>query len=99
MSSRVIFPREQKPEGKGHLLESVKTFTDAHSSFGKSEIPRDRIRSNPVPAPRPTSKFVERKYPTPKFSPRPFPTPRTCFLCNRPGHVARNCMVGLVSRN
>ena len=70
-----VFLGEHKPEGKGELLELVKTFTDAHSSFGKIEIPKDRIRSNRVPAPRPASKFEDRKYPTPKFSPQPFPIP------------------------
>ena len=50
-----IFMEEHKYEGKGELLELVNTFTDAHSSFGKREISRDRIRANPVPAPRPTS--------------------------------------------
>ena len=63
-----IFTREHKPQGKGELLDLVKTFTEAHSSFGKREIPRDQIRSNPVPATHPTSKFEERKYQTSKFS-------------------------------
>ena len=91
--------REHKPQGKGELLDLVKTFTEAHSSFGNREIPRDRIQSNPVPATHPTSKFEERKYPTSKFSPRPFPASRACILCSRPGHTARNCTVGRVSRN
>ena len=69
-----IFLSENKLEGKGKLLQLVKTFTDDHCSFGKSEIPEDRIRSNPGPAPRPASKFEYRKYQTPKFPPRPFPT-------------------------
>ena len=62
MSPRVIcLSGKHKPEGNGELLELVKTFTDAYSSFGKREIPKDRIRSNRVPAPPPTSKFEEPK--------------------------------------
>ena len=95
MSQRVLYlPGEHKPERKGELFELV--VTDALSSFGKREIHRDRIRSNPILAPLPVSKFEEWKYPTPKVSSRPFPTLRTC---NWPRYTTRNCTVSLVSRN
>ena len=69
------------------------------SRSAKRETREVRTRSIPVPSLLPKRNTGKGRYPTSTPNQSLVHPPHTCFLCNRPGHIARPCTVGVPIRN
>ncbi|XP_038074478.1 uncharacterized protein LOC119742537 [Patiria miniata] len=92
-----LFLNERKPRNVQEMSRLAEQYTDAHGSFGARENIRRSTPSNftrtsdttPHAQSRPSQSRPQYAYkPNSDSSQREI---RTCYLCHKKGHIARNC--------